>query len=512
MKTAHFVEKYIENLVIGQGRYAGQNFKLLPWQKRFLKGAFGQPDDAALSMGRGGGKTTFVAAIACATVDVDGPLVEPMAECLVVASSFDQGLICFRHMMHFLQPSFDKYGAYGRGRFRIQDSANRATIQDRETGAMIRVLGSDPKRLHGAAPKLLLLDECAQWPSEKIQPMLAALKTSRGKIPGSKALWIGTRPAVPEHPFQRALDGHGVGFSLVYTTAKDDPPGQRRTWLKSNPGLDHMPDLEAVIRSEAQDAKRDPSAMQSFKALRLNQGVADTIISVLLDADTWRAAEALPVSDTQSAEYILGLDLGQNAAMSAGAAYFKDGRLETMACFPELPSLAERGLADGVGNLYTLMSQRGELFQAGRRVSDIPSLLKTCMDRWGAPAAITCDRWRVAELKQHLEAVNVPLCELVERGQGFKDGGQDVRDFRAAILGDHVRPSQSLLLRAAMSEARVTGDPAGNWKLSKHAQGGRRANARDDACAAAIVAVALGYRRWHSAKVSKPAWRYAGMA
>ena len=125
--------------------------------------------------------------------------------------------------------------------------------------------------------------------------------------------------------------------------------------------------------------------------------------------------------------------------------------------------------------------------------------------------AITCDRWRLAELKQHLEAVSFPLAELIERGQGFKDGGQDVRDFRAAVLGDHVRPTQSLLLRAAMAEARVTGDPSGNWKLSKHVQGGRRANARDDACAAAIVAVAVGYRRW-TAKPKGSRWRYRGMA
>ena len=104
-----------------------------------------------------------------------------------------------------------------------------------------------------------------------------------------------------------------------------------------------------------------------------------------------------------------------------------------------------------------------------------------------------------------------PLTDLVERGQGFKDGGQDVRDFRAAMLGDHVRPSQSLLLTAAMSEARVTGDPSGNWKLAKYVQGGRRANARDDARAAAIIAVAEGYRRW-TAKPKRPRWRYRGMA
>ena len=153
----------------------------------------------------------------------------------------------------------------------------------------------------------------------------------------------------------------------------------------------------------------------------------------------------------------------------------------------------------------------GELFQAGRRVSDIPALLREALERWGRPVAIACDRWRLAELRQHLEAVSFPLAELVERGQGSRDGDQDVRDFRAAVLGDHVRPSQSLLLTAAMSEARVTGDPSGNWKLAKHVQGGRRANARDDACAAAIVAVAVGYRRW-TAKPSRPRWRYRGAA
>lgn len=87
------IADYIQGLTIGQGRYAGQPFKLLGWQRRSLRGAFNQPDDAALSMGRGGGKSTFTAAIACAAVDVGGPLVEPMGECLVIASSFDQGLV-----------------------------------------------------------------------------------------------------------------------------------------------------------------------------------------------------------------------------------------------------------------------------------------------------------------------------------------------------------------------------------------------------------------------------------
>ena len=506
MKIPKAIANYISGLEVGQGRYAGESFTLHGWQKRFLRGAFNQPGDAALSMGRGNGKTTFCAAIACAAVDVDGPLVEPMAECLLVASSFDQGLIAFRHILHFLRPSLERH----RGRFRIQDSANRATIQDRDTGAMIRVLGSDPRRLHGAAPKLLLLDEVAQWPPEKVSPMLAALRTSRGKIPGSRALWLGTRPAADEHPFQRALDGHGVGFALSYRAPKEAPPFQRRTWKRANPGLDNLPDLEAMIRQEAQDARRDPSALASFRALRLNQGVSDVGVSVLVDADTWKAAMDLE-GGGRSGDYVLGLDLGQNAAMSAAAGYFRTGQLEACAVFPELPSLGERGLADGVGRLYLDMASRGELMQAGRRVSDVRALLREALRRWGRPLAVVCDRWRIAELRQALEAVRFPLgAALVERGQGFKDGGQDVRDFRAAVLADQVRPERSLLLSAAMAEARAVGDPAGNWKLAKNRQGGRRAQARDDAAAAAILAVAEGRRRW--AEPVRRTWRYRGLA
>ena len=69
-----------------------------------------------------------------------------------------------------------------------------------------------------------------------------------------------------------------------------------------------------------------------------------------------------------------------------------------------------------------------------------------------------------------------------------------MRDFRSACLSDQVRPRRSLLLRAAMSGARVTSDPAGNAKLAKGGEG-RRTRCRDDAAAAAILAVSEGTRR-----------------
>ena len=147
-----------------------------------------------------------------------------------------------------------------------------------------------------------------------------------------------------------------------------------------------MPDLEAVIRQEAEAAKVDESALASFRALRLNQGVSDTVASVLLDAGSWTRAEALPAPEDRASSYVLGVDLGQNAAMSAAAAYFRSGELEAFAVFPEIPSLVERGLGDGVGDLYTRMARRGELFQAGRRVSDAGALLREALADGAVPS------------------------------------------------------------------------------------------------------------------------------
>ena len=222
-------------------------------------------------------------------------------------------------------------------------------------------------------------------------------------------------------------------------------------------------------------------------------GVSDTVESWLLEPESWERIQS-PEPEHEGG-YSLGIDLGTSAAMSAVAGYWPDtGALECLAAFPELPSLAERGLRDGVGPLYENCQRRGELVIAGQRVSDVSALLGEALARWGPPSVITADRWREAELREKLEALDFPMCELIVRGQGYKDGGEDVRAFRAACLGDAVRAAPSLLLTSAMAEARTVIDAAGNAKLAKGAEGARRMNARDDAAAAAILAVAVGYR------------------
>ncbi len=131
-------------------------------------------------------------------------------------------------------------------------------------------------------------------------------------------------------------------------------------------------------------------------------------------------------------------------------------------------------------------------------------------ERFGRPKRIVADRWREAELRDVLDASGIPACELEVRGMGYKDGAEDLRAFRRACEGGKVTAVPSLLLRAALAEARAVSDPAGNSKLSKGAEGGRRLRAKDDALAAAILAVSAGAR--HGGRAKRPRWRYAGMA
>ena len=495
---------YLGGLTLAGGDHDGEPLEVLPWQRRFLAGAFRVSGDAAVTCGRGNGKSAFVAGIAAAVVDPAGPLTGRRAEVVCVASSFTQGKIIFEDVLAFLG---DRYDVGDRVDWRRQDSVNNALLECRATGARIRCLGSDPGRAHGIRPSLILCDEPAQWPPATAERMLAALRTSLGKTPGARLIALGTRPADSGHWFARML--RAADYAQIHAARPDDPPFWARTIRRANPSLAHLPSLQRQLATEAETARRDPDALASWRALRLNGGASDTAESVLIEADTWASLTdgAEPVG-----RYVLALDLGQNAAMSAAAAYWPTGRLECLAVFPELPALGERGLSDGVGDLYRRMAERGELLQAGRRVSDVRALLGEVLSRWGRPAVIVADRWREAELRQALEAVRFPLADLAVRGQGFYHGGEDVRRFRRACLGGHVRPERSLLLTSALAEARVVGDAAGNWKLSKSAQGGRRQKARDDAAAAAILAVAEGARRWHTEPVVAPRRRRTALA
>ena len=484
------IEQYLAGLTVSQGYRVGMPFELFPWQKKFLNGVFRHDDgDALLSVGRGAGKTTLIAGIGTAAIDDDGPLLKLRGDTVIVGPSLDQSKISFGHILAFLGEKL-----YDRKRYRVLNTRHTAMIESKKTGATLQCRSCLPERLHGIAPSLLILDEPAQFPRNIAQESYQVLQTSRGKIEGSRLIALGTRPvASADHFFNDLMTE--ARYSQVHCAEKDDDPFARRTWNKACPSLKNggMPALLKVIKEEAKRARHNPSVLSAFRALRLNMGLRPVNVSHVVSPEDWKQAEGIA---EPTGQYVLGLDLSDGHAMCGAAAYWIDsGKLEGLAAFPSVPSLAERGLADGVGDLYLCCHDRNELILTPGRAVSVGHLLNESLKRWGIPCAIVADRYRSRDLRQALDEVHFPQASLIHRGQGYKDGAEDVRLFRRAIFENKVIPSESLLLRAAFSEAVTVSDPAGNAKLAKSGEGSKRGRAKDDSAAAAILAVAEGMRR-----------------
>ena len=483
MDLSDWCERY---LVVTQGDAAGQPFRVLPWERAFLARALAPGvRTAALSCPRANGKSTLISAVAVA--HLVGQFVQPRGEIIVISPSFRQSRIVYDHCIAFLRPVLDAEANKPRKeqRFRVLDSANSAAIYDKATGAALRCVAGEPSRVHGLAPSLAIFDEPAQVSGTKADRLRAAVETSLGKIPSSRLICIGTRPASRAHWFDEMLTGEADVIEMHAAEADSDPLDEA-TWRACNPSWEHMPSLREVIRSEAEAARKNPALLSQFKALRLNAGTVDFFRQELVSAEAWLEAEGDAAAD---GPMFWGVDLGAGGAMSSVASYhLQTGRLEALGAFGTIPTLEERGEADGCGGLYSAMAMQGDLLQLGGKVPPVDELLQAALDRWGRPEGIACDRWRQGELEDAMAAggLNVPV---YWRGMGFLDGGNDLRSWQNAFADGRIVPVRSLLLRSAFGELTLQSDPAGNMRIARRSENGRRGSAKDDAAVASVLAV-----------------------
>ena len=339
---------------------------MLPWERRFLRGVFSPGvTTAALSVGRGNGKSALLGAVGTAAVTPGSPIHVDGAETVIVASSLTQARMVLGDVFKFAGALEDMKT------WRVQDSNSALAVTHRPTGARVRAIGSDPKRAHGLRPLLIVGDEPSQWALGDGPKMHAALTTALGKVEGSRYVLIGTRPSDPVHFFQRALEGEDASH---YAQCHAADPGVEGTgglkdWKAANPSWRYLPELRKVVTTEARKAKKDGALLASFRALRLNLGTEDTDArDMLLDAEDWRLCIAREVPEREGA-YVLGIDLGGVGAMSAACACWPNGRLETLAMIGREPSLAVRASHDGAGDAYTLSAATGELVVASARIT-----------------------------------------------------------------------------------------------------------------------------------------------
>jgi phage terminase large subunit-like protein len=172
----HFARFCRDFCVQSEDRWAGEPLVLEPWQRRMMGEAMAYDDSGwpvwhsvTIIMPRKNGKTQLLAAYGVYRLLTD----DGRPEILFAASSDKQAGKLYDAAARFIQRSPELSELC-----RVRDHEAEIVREDKLGG--IYRLSSDPKRLHGYNPTLVVCDELAQWTTPKLRSTFAALTTAGG--------------------------------------------------------------------------------------------------------------------------------------------------------------------------------------------------------------------------------------------------------------------------------------------------------------------------------------------
>lgn len=358
---------------------------------------------------------------------------------------------------------------------------------------MLTVVPADGKVVLGTSPVFAVMDERGHWPVGRGDELEQAILTGLGKRSG-KALMISTSAPDDAHPFSKWIDNPPPRtYVQEHRPAPGLPADDPESLLLANPGAKHGVgnSLKSLQEQAERAISRGGSALTAFRFFNRNERVTIDDRDMLVTPDQWMAVETEQLPPRGGA-CVIGVDLGGSSSMSAAAFFWPEtGRLETQGWFPSSPSLLDRGQADGVSDRYVEMKTRGELDTLGDKTVPIEAWLSAILAHVdGQPiSSMVADRYKKSELGEAMDRIGV-FCPVIWRGNGWRDGSEDVERFRRAVFNGTLHSIPSLLMRSAIADAVCFRDEAGNSKLTKG-----RSTGRIDAVSAAVLGVAEGARQ-----------------
>lgn len=325
---------FAELMVAVEGKWAGQNIKLEPWQKFAFGSKFGWKKksdgfrrfrETYVEIPRKSGKSTVAAIEALYMLVLDG---EAGAQEFCGASNKEQAMVVFRiaKLMVDQNPRFA--AAFGL-------KTMKESIFCERTASFFKPMIARPK--DGANPSYAILDELHEAISDEMyttiktgqgsrqQPLMSVITTAGYNLSGI----CYKRRGEAIKMLQKVITDDRL-FAVIYTLDADDKWEDFNNWKKANPNLG-VSVFEDYLLGQYETAMRDATQQNSILTKNLN--IWCNASQAWINMPKWNACEVpLTLEDFRGEKCWIGIDLASKVDLVGVSFVFRRGGVYYLFC------------------------------------------------------------------------------------------------------------------------------------------------------------------------------------
>ena len=465
-KAAMRAINFIERLKHTKGEWAGQRFRLEPWQQFVLWNIFGwKLADGTrrfryvyIEIARKNGKTALSAGVGLYMLFADG---EARPEVYSAATVKDQAKICFADAVEIVKATDLKNYL----------SPFRNSIVYELKGGTFKPLSSDYGTHDGLNPSCGIIDE---FHAHRDSGMFDVIKSAFGARKQPLMFIITTAGfnkagacyAYRENVIKvlRGVNEDDLLFGIIYTLDNKEEWENPKMWIKSNPNLGVSLSVD-YLADQVRDAKNRPEAVRNVMTKNINLWV-DAEKTWILDEVWMRCVGTTHKEELKGCACWGGLDLSNVSDITAYVLIFHENDRFQLLPFFWIPEekmqekvrkeninydkwVADRYVTVTSGNVIDYDFVKADIL---RIVADY-DLRSSAYDRWNSSQTII-------DLQNEGMAFN-PF------GQGYGSMSAPTKEFEKLVLTEKIEHFGNPVLRWMLSTTVTKTDPAGNIKPEK---------------------------------------------
>lgn len=280
--AADYAVDFIEALKHTKGIWSGKPFDLIDWQEQIVRDLFGvlkpngyrQFNTAYIEIPKKQGKSELAAAIALLLTCGDG---EQRAEVYGCAADRQQASIVFEVAadMVRMSPALSK---------RVKLLASSRRLIYLPTNSFYQVLSAEAYSKHGFNVHGVVFDELHTQPDRRLYDVMTK---GSGDARTQPLYFLITTAGSDTHSIcyevhQKAMDmlegrkNDPTFYPVIYGAKEEEDWTDPKVWKKANPSLGITVGMDKV-EAACESAKQNPAEENSFRQLRLNQWVKQSI-------------------------------------------------------------------------------------------------------------------------------------------------------------------------------------------------------------------------------------------